>query len=146
MFGAGGPFHKLWTAIKGFFGLGGKLATSAGFLLTAEELVDLKFAGLHKEGALRTMWTAITGFFGDDGKIAKMLKVLKITPLPTWFDEGGKFRTFWTFIKGVFGPACKIAELIKTIKITTLPNWFDEGGEFRNLWIFIKINCPNFST
>tara|TARA_Y100000593_G_scaffold56672_1_gene105677 strand:+ start:1388 stop:3625 length:2238 start_codon:yes stop_codon:yes gene_type:complete len=157
-FGPEGPFTKMWTSIKNFFGLGGKLAKSPGFLLTAEEMIDLKKIGLDEKGPFKTMWTAIKGIFGAEGKIASFIKT--VSPFPAWFDEGSKVREMFKFLKNVFGAEGKIAKGLAAIAdaedfvgfgsdmqkmMRWLKGFFGADGKLANGWKRIKNLIPDFT-
>ena len=158
-FGPEGPFTKMWTSIKNFFGLGGKLAKSPGFLLTAEEMVDLKHIGLDDKGPFKTMWKAIKGIFGPEGKIAQAMKVLTTAPIE-WFDEQKELQRLFRFLKRVFGAEGKIAKGLAAIAdaedfvgfgsdmqkmMRWLKGFFGADGKLANGWKRIKNLIPDFT-
>ncbi len=111
LFGETGVLTKLWTNLKAFFGIGGKLSQTPGFLRTAEQMVDAKGIGLSKEGPLVRLWSWIKSFFGAESKLAGAWKAIKESKVvTTLFGEGSHLRNLMTWIGSFFGPESNIGK------------------------------------
>ncbi len=103
-----GPLHKLWTGIKGIFGVGGKLGGLLGWLLG----VDKTDIDADKDGILKRMWKGLKGIFGPEGKFFKWIGIITKWTGHVMFDIAkGSLGLLWTAIKTVFAVGGTIATL-----------------------------------
>ena len=134
-FGPEGAFQKMWKGITGFFGVGGKIATSPGFLLTAEEMVDLKKIGLDEAGPFKTLFKNIKAFFGPGGKIATGFGL--ISDAEDFVGDQSDISKLFKFMKKIFGGETgKIAVGFNKIK-DLIPDFTGEKGIVTKVFNFI---------
>ena len=133
-FGPDGAFQKMWKGITGFFGMGGKIHTSPGFLLTAEEMVDLKKIGLDEAGPFKTLFKNIKAFFGPEGKIAKGFGL--IADAEDFVGDQSDVAKLFKFMKNIFGAEGKIATGFGKIK-NLIPDFTGEKGIVTKVFNFI---------
>ena len=133
-FGPDGSLQKMWKGITGFFGVGGKVATSPGFLMSAEDLVDLKKAGLDEAGPIKTLFKNIKAFFGPEGKIAKGFAL--ISDAEDFVGDQSDVAKLFKFMKNIFGAEGKIATGFGKIK-NLIPDFTGEKGIVTKVFNFI---------